>query len=56
MRGAWSDQRVERAIGRLLRVGVVAAALVAAGGVLYLARHGGPTGGGNPALGLLSDG
>jgi len=42
MQGAWSDQRVEQAIGRLLRVGVVAAAaLVAVGAVLYLAHHGG---------------
>ena len=37
----WSDHRVEEAIGRLLRTGVLlAAALVAAGGALYLIRHG----------------
>jgi uncharacterized membrane protein len=39
---AWSDQRVEERIGTLLRVGVVlAAAIVAIGGAIYLARHGG---------------
>jgi uncharacterized membrane protein len=37
----WSDERVELLLGRLLRAGVVAAAiLVLAGGVLYLRRHG----------------
>jgi uncharacterized membrane protein len=36
-----SEERIERAIGRLLRMGVVAAAvLVATGGVVYVARHG----------------
>ncbi len=39
--GRWSDEHVELFIGNLLRWGVVAAALVAAaGGALYLARHG----------------
>jgi uncharacterized membrane protein len=34
--------RVERAVGNLLRAGVLlAAAVVAAGGILYLVRHGG---------------
>jgi uncharacterized membrane protein len=38
---SWTDQRVESVIGNLLRAGVVAsAALVLAGGVIYLARHG----------------
>jgi uncharacterized membrane protein len=38
---AWSDQRVEARIGTLLRVGVVlAAAIVALGGAIYLTRHG----------------
>jgi uncharacterized membrane protein len=38
---AWSDQRVEERIGTLLRVGVVlAAAVVALGGVIFLSRHG----------------
>ncbi len=37
-----SDRQVEAFIGTLLRVGVLAAAVVvAAGGALYLARHGG---------------
>ena len=36
------DEQVEQALGNLLRTGVVLAALVVlAGGVLYLARHGG---------------
>ncbi|MDA8244047.1 MAG: DUF1634 domain-containing protein [Elusimicrobia bacterium] len=35
------DQEIEVTIGQLLRVGVLSsAAVVAAGGVLYLARHG----------------
>jgi uncharacterized membrane protein len=38
---AWSDQQVEQRIGTLLRVGVVlAAAVVALGGLFFLARHG----------------
>jgi uncharacterized membrane protein len=38
------DVRVQRAVGNLLRAGVLLAALVvAAGGVLYLLRHGGST-------------
>lgn len=36
------DTRVQQAVGNLLRVGVILAALVvAAGGVLFLLRHGG---------------
>jgi uncharacterized membrane protein len=38
----WSEERVERILARLLRIGVsTAAAIVLAGGVLYLVRHGG---------------
>jgi uncharacterized membrane protein len=38
----WSAERVELIVGRLLRIGVsTAAAIVLAGGVLYLVRHGG---------------
>ncbi len=38
----WSDERVEIIIGNLLRAGVtIAAALVFAGAIVYLARHGG---------------
>jgi uncharacterized membrane protein len=44
MRGTrrpWSDERVEKILGDLLRSGVIAAALVVlAGGVVYLFRHG----------------
>lgn len=37
----WSDQYVEQVIGTLLRAGLlVATALVAVGGAIYLARHG----------------
>jgi len=40
----WSDERLERVIGTLLRAGVLtAAAVVLAGGTIYLARHGGQT-------------
>ncbi len=40
--GAWSDERLELIIGNLLRIGVVAAALVVlAGGILYLLKYGG---------------
>ncbi len=39
--GPWNDERLERIIGVLLRTGVVlSAALVVAGGIIYLARHG----------------
>ena len=38
---SWTDVRVELAVSRILRAGLVlAAALVVAGGALYLARHG----------------
>lgn len=38
---AWTDDRAERVMGRLLQVGVlVAAGVVLAGGCAYLARHG----------------
>ncbi len=38
----WSDQRVEQAIGNLLRFGLIIATLVvSAGAVIFLARHGG---------------
>jgi uncharacterized membrane protein len=38
---AWTDERVERVIGTLLRWGVIlAAAVVLAGGIMYLARYG----------------
>lgn len=44
MRGGgrgWSDQRVEKVVGNLLRLGVsLAAAVVLLGGVLYLVHHG----------------
>src|SRR5437762_318858 len=37
----WSDHDIEQVIGNLLRAGVVASALViAAGGAIYLSRHG----------------
>ncbi len=40
--GRWSDEHVELFIGNLLRWGVIlAAAVTAIGGVLYLALHGG---------------
>ncbi|HET7183432.1 MAG TPA: DUF1634 domain-containing protein [Terriglobales bacterium] len=40
--GAWSDARLEIIIGNLLRIGVAAsAAVVLAGGVLYLLKYGG---------------
>jgi len=46
-----SDLRVEIAVSRILRAGLlVAAALVVAGGVLYLARHGAET----PHYGMFS--
>lgn len=38
----WSDEGVDRALGNLLRAGVIlAAAIVLVGGVVYLIRHGG---------------
>ncbi len=38
----WTDFRIEQAVGNILRAGVVVAALVvAAGAVVFLARHGG---------------
>ncbi|HQT96937.1 MAG TPA: DUF1634 domain-containing protein [Thermodesulfobacteriota bacterium] len=38
---AWTDERVERVIGALLRWGVIlAAGVVLAGGAMYLVRHG----------------
>ena len=38
---AWTDDRVERVIGALLRWGVIlAAGVVLAGGAMYLVRHG----------------
>ncbi len=38
----WTDHQVDLVIGRLLQIGVLAAALVTlAGGVLYLAHHAG---------------
>jgi len=37
----WTDQSVETIIGNLLRAGVLlAAAIVAFGGAIFLARHG----------------
>jgi uncharacterized membrane protein len=37
----WSDQRVETMIGNVLRAGVLlAAAVVALGGIVFLVRHG----------------
>jgi uncharacterized membrane protein len=40
-RRGWTDTRVEQVMGNLLRAGVLlAGAVVATGGVLYLARHG----------------
>jgi uncharacterized membrane protein len=39
--GGWSDERVENVVGNLLRLGVlVAGAVTALGGALFLARHG----------------
>ncbi len=38
----WSDFRIEQTVGNLLRIGVIlAAAVVAAGAVAFLLRHGG---------------
>ena len=39
--GTWTDEQVDRAIGLLLRAGVISSALVVlVGGVIFLARHG----------------
>jgi uncharacterized membrane protein len=39
--GRWTDEQVDRVMGRLLQVGVILSALVVlGGGVLYLVRHG----------------
>jgi uncharacterized membrane protein len=39
-RARWDDDAIERLVGRLLRAGVLAAAaIVLAGGVVYLMRH-----------------
>jgi uncharacterized membrane protein len=39
---SWSEERVERFVGNLLRAGVIlAATVILLGGVLYLVRHGG---------------
>ena len=47
-RARWSDERVDALLGGLLRTGVLlAAAIVALGGALYLAKYGG----GTPAYG-----
>jgi uncharacterized membrane protein len=41
---AWTDQRVESIVANLLRAGVLlAAAVVALGGIIFLLRHGGAT-------------
>lgn len=41
-RGSWSDQRIEIVIGNMLRAGVIlSAAVVFAGGALYLVKFGG---------------
>ncbi len=38
----WSDERIERILGNLLRSGVISAAIIVfAGGILYLIRYGG---------------
>jgi uncharacterized membrane protein len=38
----WSDFRIEQVVGNLLRIGVIiAAAVVAAGAMVFLVRHGG---------------
>jgi uncharacterized membrane protein len=37
----WTDERIDRALGNLLRLGVLSAtAIVVAGAAVYLARHG----------------
>ncbi len=40
-RQPWSDEQVEQIVGNLLRIGVIAAAIVVfAGGIIYLMRYG----------------
>ena len=40
-RRPWSDEQVEQIVGNLLRIGVIAAAIVVfAGGIIYLMRYG----------------
>ncbi len=44
LRRPWTEQQVEEIVGNLLRGGVIlAASVVALGGVLYVIRHGGAT-------------
>ena len=39
--GRWTDEQVDRVMGRLLQLGVILSALVVlGGGILYLVRHG----------------
>jgi uncharacterized membrane protein len=46
----WTDERLDRALGNLLRSGVLlATAMIVFGGVIYLARHGADT----PAYGVF---
>lgn len=41
---AWSDERIDRIIGNLLRAGVLSAtAVVLLGGIVFLTRHGAET-------------
>ena len=43
-RPRWQDAKIDNIIGNLLRIGVLlAAAVVAVGGILYLALHGAET-------------
>jgi uncharacterized membrane protein len=43
-RGAWNDVRMEAIVGQLLRAGVIlSAAVVLAGGILFVLRHGSET-------------
>jgi uncharacterized membrane protein len=58
-RPGWTDEQVDRALGNLLRVGVVtAAAVVLVGGVIFLVRHGTepafPDGADRPNLGKFT--
>lgn len=44
MGAPWTDARMEEAVGRILRMGVILAAVtIAFGGLLYLRQHGGET-------------
>ena len=37
----WTDERLEKIVGRILQIGVItAASIVLLGGILYLGRHG----------------